>query len=303
MTISEALKWACEKIDRVDAQYLLASLLKMGRASLFANGERALTECDEVAFELQVLAREQGRPIAYILGTREFYGRDFLVNPSVLIPRPETELLVEQALERLSGQKWLGKPVFPSVLDMGTGSGAIAVTLAMECPNCKIVALDKSAAALRVAQENARKHFAENADVYSLQQRKKVIEGASSLIAHAQIEFIESNWFDSINGRHFNMIISNPPYIAGEDSHLTSGDLRFEPAVALTDESVDGLASIRSIVAGAHDHLSPDGWLLFEHGYDQAAAVRDLLLKAGFQNLICQRDLAGIERVSGGQIR
>ena len=304
MTISEALKQACEKIDRIDAQYLLADLLKIGRASLFANGERALTEREEAAFLLGVLARAQGRPIAYILGSREFYGRDFLVNESVLIPRPETELLIEQALARLSGQEWPEKPVLPCVLDAGTGSGAIAVTLAMEYPDCEIAALDKSAAALAVARKNAQKHFADGADIYSLTQRKKIIQGGpSSPVAHAPIEFIESNWFASIKGRRFDLIVSNPPYIAGEDSHLVDGDLRFEPSLALTDGSTDGLDSIRHIIIGAREHLSPNGWLLFEHGYDQAAAARELLLKTGFENLICERDLAGIERVSGGQIR
>ena len=164
------------------------------------------------------------------------------------------------------------------ILDLGTGSGAIAVTLALEHPNAIVVAADVSHDALVIAKENARR-------------------------LHADVQFIQSNWYEKLAARKFDLIVSNPPYVAGRDEHLLQGDLRFEPQIALTDESSDGLQSIRSIVDGAPAHLHPGGWLLFEHGYDQVDACRELLLKAGFENLISIDDLAGIPRVAGGQIR
>ena len=277
MTISEALKRAELEIDRLDAQYLLANLLNVGRASLIAHPERVLDESTQRRFKAQVSERADGMPVAYILGTREFYGRDFRVSPATLIPRPETEFLVEQALARLSKQNRSANPTSTRVLDMGTGTGAIAISIALG-GEFSVTATDVSVDALEIARNNA------------------VALGAS-------VEFTKSNWFAELADRQFDLIVSNPPYVAGNDAHLTQDDLRFEPPNALTDGSADGLASIRTIVAGAPRHLAPGGWLLFEHGYDQAAAARELLLEAGFVDLICIRDLAGIERVSGGQIR
>lgn len=276
MTIVEALQRAQATIDRLDAQYLLADLLGVGRASLIANPDRMIAPRQSEEFQRRVTARAAGQPVAYIVGTREFYGREFFVDEQVLIPRPETELLVEQALARLSGQKWSGDRTSARVLDLGTGSGAIAITLALESPASQVTACDVSAAALAVASRNA---------------------GALD----AAVAFIVSDWYAALANRTFDLIVSNPPYVAGNDAHLAEGDLRFEPTTALTDGSADGLASIRAIIAGAPVHLTPGGWLLLEHGYDQAAAVRDLLLNSGFNNLICIKDLAGIERVSGGQ--
>lgn len=278
MNIGEALRFAERTIARIDAQYLLADLLGMGRASLIAHGERALSKRDETAFTLKVLARAEGKPVAYLIGKREFYGREFTVNEHVLIPRPETEILVEQALARLSGQKWPGDRTNAGVLDLGTGSGAIAITLALESPESRVTACDVSSGALETARANA-----------------------ASL--GATVEFLESNWYAAVGGRRFDLIVSNPPYVAGNDAHLSQGDLRFEPQTALTDGSTDGLQSIRTIIAGAPAHLQPGGWLLFEHGYDQADASRELLLKHGFNDPICNKDLAGIPRVAGGQIR
>jgi release factor glutamine methyltransferase len=276
-TIAEALKRAEASIDRIDAQYLLCAILDVGRASLVARSDQPLGENHARQFEQLTTRRANGAPVAYLLGTREFYGRDFKVNEHVLIPRPETEILVEQALARVSGQKWPGDRANARVCDLGTGSGAIAVTLALESPTSQVTACDVSSAALNVARENATR-------------------------LSAAVEFVESNWYSALSGRTFDLIVSNPPYVAGGDAHLAEGDLRFEPQTALTDGSNDGLASIRTIVGGAPAHLASGGWLLFEHGYDQAASARELLLKAGFYNLICIRDLAGIERVSGGQI-
>ena len=277
MTISEALKRAELEIDRLDAQYLLSNLLNVGRASLIAHPERVLDESTQRRFEAQVSERADGMPVAYILGTREFYGRDFRVSPATLIPRPETEFLVEQALARLSEPNRSANLTSTRVLDMGTGTGAIAISIALG-GEFSVTATDVSVDALEIARNNA-------------------------VALGALVEFTKSNWFAELADRQFDLIVSNPPYVAGNDAHLTQDDLRFEPPNALTDGSADGLASIRTIVAGAPRHLAPGGWLLFEHGYDQAAAARELLLEAGFVDLICIRDLAGIERVSGGQIR
>ncbi|MGZ5073850.1 MAG: peptide chain release factor N(5)-glutamine methyltransferase [Usitatibacter sp.] len=224
---------------------------------------------DAESFAALIDRRTAGEPVAYLLGVREFYGRDFAVGPAVLIPRPETETLVEAALARLAPDG--------ACVDLGTGSGAIAVTLACERPGAKVAATDASAAALAVANENAAAH-------------------------HRQIELLQGSWYEPLEARRFDLIVSNPPYVAAGDAHLGEGDLRFEPAQALTDGSRDGLDSIRAIVAGAPDHLAPGGWLLVEHGHDQASAVRALLAARGFRDLVCIADLAGIPRVAGGKI-
>jgi release factor glutamine methyltransferase len=188
----------------------------------------------------------------------------------VLIPRPDTELIVELALERLPANA-------PRLLDMGTGSGAIAVAVAYTRPDADVTALDVSPDALAVARSNAAANG-------------------------ARVRFVESSWFDALAaGETFDVIASNPPYIAAGDAHLAQGDLRFEPVGALTDHA-DGLSALRTIVAGSPRHLVPGGWLLLEHGYDQAAAVRALLLDAGFADVQSWQDLAGIERVSGGRL-
>ncbi len=276
-------------IDKREAQMLLAEVLGVSRALVIAHPERPLDATQEQRARSLIARRAVGEPIAYLLGTHEFYGRDFLVSPATLIPRPETELLVEQALARLSGSLSPANPANTGVstivstkragiLDLGTGSGAIAVSLALERPDTIVVAADVSNDALEIAAENAHR-------------------------LNATVEFVESNWYTNLGSRKFDLIVSNPPYVAGNDAYLSQGDLRFEPQIALTDESSDGLHSIRTIVDGAPAHLRPSGWLLFEHGYDQAAECRGLLLKAGFGNLISIDDLAGIPRVAGGQIR
>ncbi len=214
--------------------------------------------------------RVAGEPIAYIVGEREFYGLSFEVTPDVLIPRPETELLVELALQYM--------PADARVLDLGTGSGAIAIALAHAQPDAIVTALDASPAALAVARGNAQRHS-------------------------VAVELLHSDWFAALavprDMRQFDVIVSNPPYIVAGDPHLTQGDLRFEPADALTDHA-DGLSALRTIVSGAMSHLVAGGWLFVEHGYDQAAAVRTLLAEQGFVDGQSWKDLAGIERVSGG---
>jgi len=220
--------------------------------------------------KLRALAqrREAGEPMAYLIGRRDFFGRSFQVDARVLIPRPETELLIDLALSHL--------PQSGRVLDLGTGSGAIAVTLACERRNAEVIATDLSAAALEVAQANATQ-------------------------LGARVRFIESDWFASLDAELFDLILANPPYIATNDAHLDQGDLRHEPRLALTD-GADGLNALRSIIQVAPLHLKPGGWLFVEHGYDQAEVVRRLLIDAHFMAVNSWQDLAGIERVSGGRV-
>ena len=254
-------------LDPVDQRILVCHALGITRTALITQSERPLTadEADRVSVLLQ--RRLDGEPVAYLVGKREFYGLDFQVAPGVLIPRPETELLVELALERL--------PPRGRVLDMGTGSGAIAVALAHTRPDAQVTALDVSPAALDIARANAAAH-------------------------KANVRFLHSDWFAAVADETFDLIVSNPPYIAAGDRHLAEGDLRFEPSGALTD-GADGLSALRTIVAGAPAHLAADGWLLMEHGYDQSAAVQALLDAAGYLRAQSWHDLAGIARVTGGQ--
>ncbi|HEU0187158.1 MAG TPA: peptide chain release factor N(5)-glutamine methyltransferase [Gallionellaceae bacterium] len=292
---------------RIEAQCLLQHVLKVSRAWLLAHGERCLNADEQAQYQALLKRRLQGEPIAYILGEREFFGLNLRVTPATLIPRPDTELLVELALERIP--KALSRPVGhplparstpegapqlhcdPSavphageglgereachVLDLGTGSGAIALAIAHARPAVSVTAVDASPAALQVAQGNAR------------------------ALALNNVAFVQGHWFGALGGRQFEVIVSNPPYIAAADPHLAQGDVRFEPQSALVS-GMDGLDDLRSIVAQASAHLRPGGWLLLEHGYEQAAAVRALLRTAGLAEVFSARDLAGIERVSGG---
>jgi release factor glutamine methyltransferase len=256
-------------LDPLENRILLCEATGLTRVQLITQGDRALAPDEAARLDELVARRLRGEPIAYIVGRREFFGLDFHVGPAVLIPRPDTELIVELALERLPETS-------PRLLDMGTGSGAIAVAVAHTRPDADVTALDVSPDALAVARENAAANG-------------------------AHVRFLESSWFDALAaGDTFDVIASNPPYIAAGDEHLAQGDLRFEPVGALTDHA-DGLSALRIIVAGSPRHLAPGGWLLLEHGYDQAAAVRALLLQAGFTDVQSWRDLAGIERVSGGR--
>ena len=254
-------------LDALENRILLCHALNITRVGLITQSERALTEAEAAALASLVARRVHGEPIAYIVGKREFFGLDFAITDAVLIPRPDTELLVELALEHLPAQ---GR-----ALDMGTGSGAIAVSIAHTRRDAVVTALDVSAAALDVARANAAANG-------------------------AQVRFLQSDWYGALDGEVFDLIASNPPYIASSDSHLAKGDLRFEPLDALTDRA-DGLSALRIIIAGAPGHLVPRGWLLMEHGYDQAAQVRQLLLDHGFSDVQSWRDLPGIERATGGR--
>jgi release factor glutamine methyltransferase len=262
-TVAELQKTS--PLDALETRILLMHALGLSRTQLITQAERKLAPDEAAAYAALAARRVAGEPIAYIVGEREFYGLAFRVTPAVLIPRPETELLVELAIERL--------PQHGRVLDLGTGSGAIAVALAHMRPDAIVTALDVSTDALAVAQGNAERNG-------------------------AKVEFLHSDWYAAVAGRRFDVIVSNPPYIVAGDTHLSQGDLRFEPVDALTDHG-DGLSAIRQLCAGAQAHLEPGGAIYIEHGYDQAVAARALLSGHGFANVQSWRDLAGIERVSG----
>lgn len=253
----------------LEARMLLERVLEKTHAWLIAHADEAAGPEAEQAFAELAARRRQGEPIAYILGKREFYGLEFGVTPAVLIPRPETELLVELSFERIP------RKAAVRVLDLGTGSGAIAVALAKGRPQARVTAVDVDYAALSVARANAKRH------------------GVS-------VRFFCGDWFGALAGETFDLIVSNPPYVAAGDPHLVMGDVRFEPQRALVG-GADGLDCIRAIVASAVAHLRPGAWLLFEHGYDQAEACRALLEAHGYLEVQTWPDLAGIPRVSGGK--
>jgi len=255
--------------SRIEIQCLLQHVLGVPRAYLLAHPEQTLSETQQQVYGELLQRRLHGVPIAHLLGEREFFGLNLKVTPATLIPRPDTELIVELALARIPQ----AQPY--RVLDMGAGSGAIALAIAKYKPNAEVVAVDASLDALAVAIKNARS------------------------LGVANVRFMQSDWFSALSGQHFDLIVSNPPYIASDDIHLTQGDLRFEPLSALAS-GADGLDDIRHIISAAPHHLTSNGWLLLEHGYDQARPVRELLGLRGFSEVFSEKDLSGIERVSGG---
>jgi release factor glutamine methyltransferase len=263
LTVAEALRGA--SIDPREARILLAAATGFSQASVMAYPERELPAEMQRQFLDFVQRRQRGEPVAYILGRKEFYGLELSVNPAVLIPRPETELLVDLALQR----------PFSSVVDLGTGSGAIALALKHHRPKARVLAVDASAAALSVAQRNAVKHALE-------------------------IEFRHGCWLEPLAGERFDLIVANPPYVAEGDPHLR--DLGFEPHGALVSGR-DGLDAIREIAREAPRHLAPGGWLLLEHGMGQEGAVQALLSQAGLEELASCPDLARIPRVAGGKVK
>lgn len=271
ISIAQALQQACREIAHTDARILLQYSLGVNHAFILTHPDQVLSSSQQQYFCRLVARRKNGEPVAYLVGECDFYDLTFKVTPDVLIPRPETEILVELALMRLSVNN------SNRILDLGTGSGAIALTLARHCPQANVIAVDLSPAAVSVARENA-----DNLNINNV--------------------FIATgNWFSELSGEKFDLIVCNPPYVAENDPHLNQGDLRFEPRMALT-ASNDGLSCIRTIIVAASDYLVPGGWLLFEHGYDQAVACRQLLEAAGFAETFSHPDLAGIMRVSGGRI-
>lgn len=259
---------SCSGLPASEARILLAHVTGWSRTELITAPQVPLPEAQEEAFATLAARRRAGEPIAYLVGAREFYGRRFKVSPAVLIPRPETELLVDEGLAAL------GALSAPRVLDLGTGSGAIAVTVALERPDAHVTAADLSPAALEIARHNGR------------------VQGA-------RIDWVESDWYAALGARRFHLVLANPPYVAADDPHLNQGDVRFEPRGALTDGG-GGRGALRTVIQGAPAHLEPAGMLLVEHGYDQAEAVRAAFAAAGFLGVRSVSDLAGIERVTRG---
>lgn len=270
-TISGAL--AQSGLVPLDAQVLLAHVVDKDRAWLIAHAGDALSPDLYQAYMALARRRRDGEPVAYLTGMREFWGLCLRVTPDVLIPRPETETLVELALARLRKDRAL------RVLDLGTGSGAIALAIAHERPQVQVLATDVSSDALDVARENAQRLGLGNA------------------------EFFKSDWYERVaigwRGGKFDLIASNPPYVAAADPHLEEGDVRFEPERSLTPGG-DGLGAIRKILAGARERLVPGGTLAVEHGYDQSEMVREMFAAAGFGEIVAARDLSGIPRVVAG---
>jgi release factor glutamine methyltransferase len=256
---------------KLDAEWLLAAVLGRSPSYLRTWPEREVLPEDEARFVAHIERRRLGEPVAYILGRQGFWSLELEVAPHTLIPRPDTELLVETAI------KVLPAGGAASVLDLGTGTGAIALALASERPAWQVSGVDRVTEAVALAARNAQRLGIGNA------------------------AFLESHWFSSLRGQRFELIVCNPPYIPASDPHLSQGDVRFEPSSALVS-GVDGLDDIRLIIAQAPDHLSSSGWLVLEHGYDQASAVRSLLSAGGFVDVASCRDFGGHERVSLGRL-
>lgn len=257
---------------RLDAEILLARVLGKDRAFLFANPEAVLTGNQADELDQLIAERAAGKPVAHLTGRREFWSLELRITPAVLVPRPETELLVEQALRHIPA-----KADF-RLADLGCGSGAIAIAIASERPLAEITATDISPAALEIARQNAQSHGQE------------------------QISFIACDWLEKLGTERFNMLVSNPPYVATGEPELTDRELEYEPPDALYS-GADGLDDIRRIIATAPDSLTDKGWLLLEHGFDQAAEINKLMTTAGFAKIECYKDLAGQDRVTAGQLK
>lgn len=252
---------------RLDAEVLLAAATGSGRETLYSHPERQVEEGQAVDFNTLINHRRRGFPVAYLTGSREFWSLEFKVNRDTLIPRPETELLVQTALAQIAEDAAL------DILDLGTGCGAIAVALAGERPCCRVTAADLSDAALDVARENAAR------------------------AAVANIDFVQSDWFAGLAGRQFHFIVCNPPYVESDHAGFSNGELRFEPRLAL-DGGRTGLAALQQIIPAAARHLHPGGWLLLEHGYAQGAEVQRLLQLNRYRDALTRKDYAGLERLT-----
>ena len=275
-SIAQAIKQASQILAttsdsaRLDAEVILCHVLNCGATHLIAWPEKTLDETQAETFNRLIEQRHSGTPVAYLTGTKEFWSLNLKVTPATLIPRPDTETLVEFVLDKFAAQKTL------KLIDLGTGSGAIAIAIASEKPNWEIIATDISAEALIVAKENASKHEITN------------------------IKFIESNWFEQVEVQQFDLIVSNPPYIAKHDPHLSQGDVRFEPLSALAAGET-GMDDINQITAESKKYLNSNGWLLFEHGYDQEELVYKCLNHYNFQEISQLSDLSGQPRITVGQ--
>ncbi|WP_110655892.1 peptide chain release factor N(5)-glutamine methyltransferase [Salinicola halimionae] len=274
MTIDGALREATGRLlesptPRLDAEVLLAHVCEHSRTWLYTWSDRALTADQFACFDALIERRSEGWPVAYLTGSREFWGLDLQTSPATLIPRPDTERLVEVALESASA-------VSGKLLDLGTGTGAVALALASERRDWQVTGVDLAPEAVTLAQSNARK------------------------LAISNVNFLLSDWFSALSGRRFDIIVANPPYIADDDPHLTRDDVRFEPRSALVAEAA-GLSDLAWLARHAPSHLEPEGWLWLEHGYAQAGQVQDILVRCGFVSVVSRQDLAGHERITGGQ--
>ncbi len=274
--IQHCLKLATKQLSetsdsaQLDAEVLLCHVLNKDRAHLRAWPEKPLSEKQSTEFNHLVERRKSGQPVAYLLEHKEFWSREFTVCPDVLIPRPDTELLIELSLE------WLKNKPSPRIIDLGTGSGIIAITLAAERNDAEVYATDLSLQALNIAKQNADRHHT------------------------GKIQFIHSDWFKALNSCNFDLIISNPPYIDEKDPHLTEGDVRFEPDSALIAAD-KGLLDIQSICANARNYLKANGSLMIEHGYQQKSAVEKIFQQYHYQHIQTHYDLAGHPRVTAAQ--
>lgn len=261
-------------LDANDAKFeallLLQNTLKVNRAWLLAHEHDILQDTADADFTALLTRRLAGEPIAYILGCREFYGLNLSVSPDTLIPRPDTETLVEAALDKIPAD------ANDAILDLGTGTGAVALAIAQHRPHAQVTAVDASQGALRIAEHNANQ------------------------LGLSHVRFSLSNWFAALEGERFKLIVSNPPYIEHDDIHLTQGDLRFEPMSALAS-GADGLDDIRAIIADSLTYLLPQGWLMLEHGYNQAQSVADLMAENGLVDIATIKDLGGNDRVTIGK--
>lgn len=275
-TIDQIIRQATQQLaasspsPRLDAEVLLMHVTGLARTALITRAQELVPPESEERLKELLTRRVRGEPVAYLTGRREFWSLELNVTPDVLIPRPETELLVEQALTRIpEDSDW-------TIADLGTGSGAIALAIATERPHCRLIATDNSAAALAVARVNATR------------------------LGIAKVEFRHGEWLKPLTGMRFDVIVSNPPYVRANDPHLTQGDVRFEPDSALV-AGADGLDAIRRIAVDALSYLRLGGWLLLEHGHDQAKSVRALLESHGYDVVASCRDIAGHERVTAGR--
>ena len=296
-------------LPRAEARRLLASLTGRPLTWFMAHGNDPADPNTAARFQALAERRRSGEPLAYLLGQQEFYGRPFAVSPAVLIPRADTETLVETALEQLTLLRQQRRAIPLSLLELGTGSGIIAITLALEAPDTEVHAVERSPEALAVAQQNAKALGADRIHWHagSWWQALANATGSHEATENAATAAQTTSPITARQGRptepparRFDLIVSNPPYIAANDHHLQQGDLRFEPPQALA-AGPDGLDDLRIIIGGAPAHLTPDGWLLLEHGYDQETPVQALLRDAGFADVFTRRDLAGQPRVSGGR--
>ena len=272
MTIAQALRRLGGGAAVMDTRALIRHVMGCDDAYLIRHADETLSAAQEEKFQALAARRSCGEPVAYLTGCREFFGLEFKVTPAVLIPRPETELLVELVLERVPERTGA------RVLDLGTGSGCVAIALAQRRPRARVLAVEIEDDAITVARENVKRHATRN------------------------VEIVQGDWFTALKRERFDVIAANPPYVAAADPHLEAADVRFEPQRALVAGAA-GTECISAITMGAREHLDPGGWLLFEHGYDQGSVARELLRAAGFTRGIgTWRDLAGLERVSGAQV-